>query len=360
MRTTLSALVFIGLAGVCFFGYHALELMVVSVLAGLFTDMIANRIRQEHQPGSKTHSAIMGLLVAFTLPANTPIYVAMIGASVSVAVGKHFFGGLGHYVWHPALIGRLVVQLFFGKELSQSTGAILSREHIFFGDISNAVREMSWFNLDWLSTTCHDVAGFVAEQPAYMLRSLKSLTPINGSPDIGQYMLEHLPPLSNCLIGAVPGSLGETSALVIVVVGLYLAYRGYIHWQLPMLFIATALIATVLCPVMVDLGPSAERVAWFPALTADPLVAITYMTYQLLSGGLLLGAFVFMTDMTCRPITRQGQLLFAICAGVLTVIYRYYSSIEIPCYAAILTMNTFSPAIDRLTRPRGRKDKNRR
>ena len=147
-RTQLIMLIFPGAAGYMFFGTEALKLMLASVVAAGVTEFLIQRGRHVRVPGNVSHSIMMGLLVAFMLPANCGIKIAVIGAVVAVVVGKQFFGGLGHYVWHPALVGRLVVQIFYSGVLSRNTGPLLSRNRIFLGDVNEVGKEAAtWFRV---------------------------------------------------------------------------------------------------------------------------------------------------------------------------------------------------------------------
>ena len=170
-------------------------------------------------------------------------------------------------------------------------------------------------------------------------------------------LLMQLPPISDLFYGARPGGIGETSAIVILIAGLYLVYRHYISWPLPVMIIASAYAVAAIAPIYLA-GPNHTiEVHWWPIVSEGLDVGFTYINYQILSGGLLLTAFFLAGEMTCRPVTFGGQVLFAIGVGVIAMLLQLYMNIRISAYMAVLAMNTFTPLIDRLWRPRvfGRK-----
>ncbi len=314
MATQLVALMLPGAFSVWLFGVQSLTVTAIAIISALTAETVCNAVRHETQPGSILHSAVMGTLLAFTLPADCPLHLPAFGAAATVIIGKQLFGGLGHYLWHPALIGRIATELFFHQQLSLSYTSLGAR-----------------FNVN---------------VPLDYLRNFSSMKFEDSVAQIGQYLQGNLPPLENCIIGNCPGGLGETCGLVLIITGLYLVYRGYLHWKAPFIFIVSAYLTAALCPVKVG-----ETAIQAPIITQGLDAGITYVNYQIFSGGLILAAFILMMDMTSRPITLNGQLIFAAAAGTLAIIFRLYTPVPLPSYAAILVMNTLIPTIDRLSRP---------
>lgn len=356
-RTQLMVLILPAMAGFMFFGSEALKLMLAAVITAGGVECLIQRIRRVRVPGSISHSILMGLLVAFMLPAHSGVRIAIFGAVAAVVVGKQFFGGLGHYVWHPALVGRLVVQLFFSGDLARNTGALLSRNRIFIGDIHEVAQETaSWFQVDWFQTPPplpHD--GWNLMKPVEALRSFDAMQGTDSAVRISEYLLNHLPSLEHCVLGATPGGIGETCSVVLILVGLFFIYRGYIPWKLPTVFLGAAYLSAMFLPIIAGQSHADENIILFPFLAGGPATGLTYVHYQMFSGGLILGAMVLTGDMTSRPITSDGQIIFAAAAGCLTMIFRLYTSMAIPCYAAILLMSSLTSTIDRVTRPQGRR-----
>ena len=355
MRTQLAVLALPAAIGAMFFGYHAVKLLLLAMVTAVIAEGCCNRIRHLKVPGSMSHSVMMAVLVTLMLPATAPWYVVVLGSAGAVLLGKQFFGGLGHYVWHPALVGRVLVELFFHEQLSPRSGAIMSRGSIFWGNINGALeRSLSWFDVDWFAGIDPlRSEGFLLVRPVEALRDWADLQFSDHAVEMGQYFLGHLPPLEYCLIGSVPGGIGETCTLALLLVGIYLVYRGYVHWQLPLTFVLSAYVAAMILPIVVDRADSPGQVVMLPIMSESLSVGFTYLNYQLFSGGLLLGACIVAADSTSRPMTVKGQVIFAAGAGLMTMVFRLYSPLGIPCYAAILAMNTLVFTIDRLTRPRG-------
>lgn len=309
MVTQLLTLGIIAVAAIALFGGAAIRLILVALAAALATELVVNAIRADRPPGSVAHSLMMGLLVAFTLPTTTPSHIAVIGSIAAVLIGKHFFGGLGHYLWHPALVGALIIQLFFGDAVKMAA-------------------------------------------PIDALRNFDGLPISKGVVYLGQYLMEKMPPMDQCLLGTIPGGIGETGKIAILLVGCYFLYRGYCHWQLPAAFILTAYVAAALCPIILHRGTPEQQIIYFPIVAEDIMVGLTYVNYHILTDSLLLAAVVFTADMASRPMVLRGQILFGVLAGALAIVFRLYTPIPMPCYAALLAVNTLTPLIDRHTRPR--------
>lgn len=309
MRTCLGAMVLVSIAATMLFGWRALFLVVIGGFFGLMAEFAVAAIRHTKPPGSSAHSITMGVIVAFTLPSGSPYIAAVIGAIVAVVIGKGLFGGVGRYVWHPALIGRLAVELIFGKRVR-------------------------------------------LDDPSAALSGFNELRNVNVAVELDRYLVEHLPSVEQCLIGRTGGAIGATCAVAIVLAGLFLLYRGYIRWQLPFTFMVSAYVAAVLCPLPMASDSSGAESWCVPLASQSLAVVFTYANYHVLTGTLLLAAFILCADTTSRPITAGGQVIFAAIAGALSIVLRMYTPVALPACAAVLIMNSFVPGIDRLTRPR--------
>jgi electron transport complex protein RnfD len=139
--------------------------------------------------------------------------------------------------------------------------------------------------------------------------------------------------------------------VVIIVAGLYLIYRNYVKWQLPLAFVVSAAAVVAVAPINLDVAGHVQ-VTWWPLLIEELDVGFTYLNYQLLSGELLLAALFLAPETTSRPVTTAGQVLFGTGCGVIAMLLRLYLNVPVPCYMAILVMNTVTPRIDKLWRPR--------
>ena len=150
------------------------------------------------------------------------------------------------------------------------------------------------------------------------------------------------------MLGTVAGNIGETCTLAILLVGLYLIYRGYLRWQLPVTVLAAAALAAAILPVELS-----GHYRWFPALEIEQgrAVGLAYVLYHLTAGQLMLGAFLLAGDVIASPVRVLGQLIFAAGVGVLTIFMRPYGVLEGACSWSILIMNALVGPIDRRTKP---------
>jgi electron transport complex protein RnfD len=266
-----------------------------------------------------------------------PVYVVIVAAGVSMIVAKHLFGGLGCNIWNPALAGRAFVQVAYPAAITLSSWPIL-RGHgptRFFGDIRKAAPESV------------DAAAYDAISRATPLahNAIASLAPDRSGLVHAQYGS-----LADLFIGTIPGCLGETSALLILLGGLFLIYKGYVNWRAPAVFLGTLFLITLLVPSAKI--PGAHVPGGLPQYTGAPGWWY-FPTYELLAGGAMLGAFFMATDTVTTPITSGGQVVFALGCGIITGAIRLagHGFPEGVCYA-ILLMNTAVPVIDRYTRQR--------
>lgn len=283
--------------GVYRFGWRALVLMLVCVLSSIATEFVVQKVRKvptSHLDGS---AMLTGLLLAFCLPPSFPIWMAALGSVFAVFVAKHTFGGLGQNIFNPAHIGRAFLLASFPVQMTTW--------HMRGKDIVDGV-------------TSATPLGVLKEE------GWQVMTQTFGS---GSELYWKL------FMGNINGCIGEVSALLLLIAGVVLIAMKIISWQGPVVYIATvALLSWVFS------GPEGM-------FSGDPLFAM-------LSGGLILGAFFMVTDYVTTPITRRGQLIFAIGAGFIVWLIRGYGGYpEGVCYS-ILLMNCFTPLIDRLVQPK--------
>ncbi len=268
-------------AGIYFFGFNAIFVILTSVIAAVATEYLVKLLRKK--PFVMDGSAVItGLLLALTLPPTIPLWMAAIGSVFAIAIAKEAFGGLGHNIFNPALAGRAFLQLSFPAQMSV-----------------------------WIAPS-----GFAPDAVTSASPLSDAFEKIGSNPEIYRELL----------IGNINGSLGETSALLLLAGGILLIILRVIDWRTPVAFIgATALLSLVL-------GQDA--------------------VYQVLSGGLMIGAFFMATDYVTTPMTRTGKIVFGIGAGILTVTIRLYGGYPEGVCFAILLMNAATPLIERYTQPR--------
>jgi len=268
-------------ASIYFFGFNALLVILTSVLAAVATEYLIKLIRKKKfvMDGS---AVITGLLLALTLPPTIPLWMVALGSIFAIAIVKEAFGGLGLNIFNPALAGRAFMQLSFPGAMSV-----------------------------WIAPS-----GFSPD-------AVTSASPLS---DAFEQIGDNMQLYWDMLIGNISGSLGETSALLLLAGGILLIIMRIIDWRTPLAFIATVAILSI-------------------AFGQDAI-------YQILSGGLMIGAFFMATDYVTTPLTRTGRIIFGAGAGILTIIIRFWGGMpEGVCYA-ILLMNAVTPLIDRYTQPR--------
>ena len=274
-----------GLA-VYYFGPSALILMVACVSASLLTELAVNKIKGQRLTLTDGSAAITGLLLALTLPPTLPVTSAILGAVFAIAIGKQVFGGLGYNIFNPALIGRAFLQ-----------------------------------------------ASFPVSMTTWVL-PFKQFDGITAATPLGQFKFSHISTdLLPLLAGNIGGSLGETSALAVLLGGILLLLLKFADWRIPLSFLGT---------VFVISGGF-----WLidPVTYANPL-------FHLLSGGLMLGAFFMATDMVTSPVTYLGSWIFGVGAGTLLIVIRFLGGLPEGVMYSILLMNALTPLINRYTRPK--------
>ncbi|MFA5524428.1 MAG: RnfABCDGE type electron transport complex subunit D [Tissierellales bacterium] len=270
------------LASVYFFKLNAFMLIALSVASAVATEAIFQKARKKPITINDLSAVVTGLLVAFNIPASAPWWIPVIGSAFAIAIVKQFFGGLGHNFMNPALAARAM--------LLASWPTIMT---------------------DWVKP---GVDAVTTSTPLAILKGQAEGT---------------LPSLTDMLLGNVGGSLGETSAILLIIGGIYLLYRGVINWRIPFTYIGTVAV------IMLAFGGGVENTA-----------------YHLLAGGLMLGAFFMATDYSSSPVTRKGQIIFGIGAGLLTAIIRLKGGYPEGVSYSILLMNIVAPLIDKYTSPK--------
>lgn len=277
---------------VLYFKWKALLLILISILSCVLFEYLYNLITKRTQTLYDCSAVVTGLLLAFSLPSTTPLWLPPIGAFFAIVVVKMLFGGLGRNIFNPAIAGRVFLSLSFSP----------------------------FMNGPW--TAPFD--GVSSATPLFYLKnSGGELVNITTKFTVG-----------DCLLGNVGGCIGETSAVLLLFGGLFLLYKRVITWHIPVSFIGTVALVTLLLPRFGDIS------AW------------QYMQYHLYSGGLFLGAFFMATDYSTSPITPVGRILYGIGCGLITVLIRYYGGYPEGVSFAILLMNCFASYLDTKTIPK--------
>lgn len=287
-------------AAVYFFGPSAVLVLAAAMLGALLTERVAG------QPGSlgDGSAVITGLLLGLTLPPGFPMWMAFVGGVIAIGLGKHIFGGLGQNVFNPALLGRAFLQAAF----------------------PGAITTWPQAGGPWMALRGDNLA----------LPLMRPDAPdvITAATPLGLMKFDFIPTeIMDLLIGTTSGSLGETSAVLILLGGGYLALKNYLNWRIPAGIFATV---AVFGAILYSIDP-----VRFPS----PLFA-------LFSGGLMLGAIYMATDMVTSPLTNAGCWIFAVGIGVLVVLIRTWGGLPEGVMYGILLMNSLVPFINRATQPR--------
>lgn len=287
------------LASLIFFGLGAAIVLATSVLSCVFFEWAISRflLHKEQLTITDGSAVLTGLLLGFNLPSNLPVWIIIIGALVAIGVGKMTFGGLGCNPFNPALVGRVFLLVSFPVQMT------------------------TWPLPGQLTSYLDAQTG--ATPLAVMKEAVKT-----GDTSV----LEKLPNAFDMLLGQMGGSLGEVSALAILIGLVYMLMRKIITWHIPVSILLTVLVFSGLLHL------------YNPAY-ADPV-------NTLLSGGLLLGACFMATDYVTSPMTPRGQIIYGIGIGAITVIIRTFGAYPEGMSFAILIMNAFTPLINTYNKPK--------
>lgn len=356
----LAALV-ISAVGVVLFGPAVLRILAVSVATAVGADLLMRAWTEVRGGLGPRYAALTGVMLALTLPPTAPWYVPFVGALAAVVPATWMFGGLGHHLWQPALVGRVLVQFLFAADLSfdhaLATGPILAPGRVLVGDIHNAQGMAFGSYQGWSHVNPpFDVDAISVARPIQILRQLAAgQLPVGRATPLTVAVRDFLPPWPDTVIGTTPGDIGATCSIALIVVGLYLIYRGFLRWQVPVFGVLGAAITAAILPVTVPASPGLAAVTrWFPAawIEGGQPVGLLYVLFHLTGGQLLLCLMLPAGDALSRPLLSRGQAVFAAGIGALNVLISLYGIGECAGYWAVLIGNTFVPVIDRWTRRR--------
>lgn len=287
------------------FGVAGLATLTVAVASCLGTEWMAGRVSGEPSTLRDGSVATTGLLYGLTLPPGLPLWMVAVGGFVGVGLAKSLFGGLGMNAFNPALVGRAFLQAAFPAAMTSWTPAFAAGR---FAAVPGSTLTMPF------------------TQPEY--DALSGATPLSLWKFDGQ-----LTEVGDLALGFIGGSTGETSAILILLGGVYLVARNMMNWRIP-----AGIFATVVLVSGGLHGVDAERYA-------SPL-------FMLFSGGLMLGAVFMATDMVASPMTSAGCLLYGALIGLLVVVIRVWGGMPEGVMYAILLANAVSPHVDRWIQPR--------
>ena len=270
-------------AGVLFFGYRSAVIIALAVAAAVLSEWFYCKAAHQKSTIGDFSAVVTGMLLAMNLPSTVPYWMPVIGSIIAILLCKMIFGGIGQNFINPALAARAILAL-------------------------------SWASL--MNTFAAPAFGHIAGVDA-----IASATPVSGAAS-GGFTLTQL------LLGNIPGTIGETCKIALLIGAAYLFVRRVISWHIPAAFIGSFAVCYLLATGF-DLGAT---------------------LYQVLSGGLILGAFFMATDYSSSPATAKGKIIFGLGCGLLLFIFRYCKKTPAEwCSFAILLMNVVSPLIERVT-----------
>lgn len=304
------------------FGISVLALILVCVGTSLFTEYAVCRLSGRTSSTRDWSVTITGILLALTLPPGFPLWMAAVAAIFGVGVGKMFFGGLGFNVMNPALIGRAFAQASFTVPITTWVPAMAPGRFWEFIPSTLTIPFLKPVPIDgWLAKVSVD--GFSGATPLGLMKTV--IKTGEGMQDaVGNF---------DMFLGTIAGSAGETSALFIILGGIYLIARRMMSWQIT---VSILLSAAVL---------SGALHVWRPEVYPGPL-------FTLFSGGMMLGAVFMATDMVASPVTSKGIWIYGILIGTVTVIIRFFGGLNEGVMYAILLGNACSPLISSFTQPK--------
>ena len=287
------------LASLWFFGLGAAIVLSVSVLSCVLSEWAITKFLLKRPVCTICDgSAILtGLLLGFNLPSNLPIWIIVIGALVAIGIGKMTFGGLGQNPFNPALVGRVFLLISFPVQM---TSWPVSGQLTAYTDAETAAT------------------------PLFIMQNAIA----NADPS----ELDKLPDAAEMFIGQTGGSLGEVSALLLLLGCAFMLWRKIITWHIPVSILGAVAVFSGIMHMI------------------DPVYAMPHVV--LMSGGLVLGACFMATDYVTSPMTGKGQLVYGVCIGLLTVIIRNWGAYPEGMSFAILIMNAFTPLINTYCKPK--------
>jgi electron transport complex protein RnfD len=290
---------------VYFFGLDAARVTFISVAACLFFEWAIQKYLLKGPVTITDGSALVtGVLLAFNVPGNLPAWMIIVGALVSIGIAKMSFGGLGKNPFNPALIGRVFLLISFPVQMTSWP----IPKALFDSSVTDAI-------------TGPTTLGILKEG----IDAGKTVQELMGTSGFPGYV--------NDLVGAQGGSLGEISAIALLLGAIYMLFRRIITWHIPVAYAGSAIIFS--------------GILWLidPTRYIDPAM-------HMLAGGMILGVFFMATDMSSSPMSPRGQIVFGVGAGLLTIMIRVWGAYPEGVSFAILIMNAFTPLINKAFKPK--------
>ena len=290
MAMVVIALLPAAVMGCIYFGPGAAAVLLVTIASSVVFEALFNIIAKKEQTISDLSAVVTGLLLGMNLPASVPFYIPVIGSFVAIVIVKQLFGGIGQNFANPAITARIVLMVSF----SEMTSWVVPYWYKDGTSAADAVTGATPLAAGWLD---------------------------NGTAMVSPFTLKQM------LLGETGGCIGETCALALIIGGLFLIVTKIISPATPIAFIGT-----------------------FGVLTLIYTGSLTMTVYQLLAGGLMIGAFFMATDYATTPLTTSGKIVFGVGCAVITFVIRQFGNYPEGVSFSILLMNLLTPYIDRICR----------
>ncbi|MCY1722829.1 RnfABCDGE type electron transport complex subunit D [Prolixibacteraceae bacterium Z1-6] len=284
--------------GIFMFGFDAIRVGLIAIISCLAFEYLIQKYLMKVKPTVTDGSALItGILLAFNVPSNIPWWIIVIGAMAAMGIGKLSFGGLGANIFNPALVGRVFLLISFPVQMTS-----------------------------WPVNRLAEVDTVTSATPLGLIKEGIS----NGIP-VSQ--IQGLPQISDMFLGIGGGSLGEISALLLILGGLYMIWKKVITWQIPVSILLTVLVVS--------------GAFWMvnPEIYVNPVI-------HLFTGGLMLGAIFMATDMVTSPMSPKGQIIYGIGIGLITISIRMFGAYPEGISFAILIMNAATPLLNMYIKPK--------
>jgi electron transport complex protein RnfD len=292
------------LSSVWFFGIGAIRVILLSVIFCMVFEYLIQKFMLKGQLTILDGSAVItGILLGFNLPSDLPTWMIAVGSLVAIGIAKMAFGGLGQNPFNPALVGRVFLLISFSADMSRWPTAVASRWSFNVPDALTNATPLGIIK-DGLASG-GELSTLMAKTPSYL----------------------------DMFLGNTGGSLGEVSALALLIGGVFLIYKKIISWHIPVSFI---LGVVVLSGILWLIDPTKYN---------DPI-------FHLVTGGIMMGAFFMATDLTTSPMSKSGMLIFGFFIGIITILIRVFGSYPEGVSFAILIMNAFVPLINIKFKPK--------
>lgn len=288
MAMVLIALVPSFLVSIYVFGMRVILLTLVCVVASMGFEWLYNKLMHKKQTVGDLSSAVTGVLIAFNVPSNFPYWMAIIGCFVAIVIVKQLYGGIGRNVVNPAITARIVLFISFATEMTT-----------------------------WPTPSMSTIDAATSATPLGILKE--------GS-------AADLPSNLEMFLGFIGGSMGEVSAVALIIGGLFLIWKKIISPIIPVCFIGTVFVFAFL----------------YYSFAGGDLSALHMAVFHICAGGVMLGAFFMATDYVTSPIMPLGKVIMGIGCGILTMVIRIWGSYPEGVSFSILLMNILTPLIDKL------------